>query len=302
MTADAQAKPMSGIETLKSMGRGFLFPQGRFAEDRLLTVLLAFSTVVHFAVILLGDFSWVRSKPPIIEEDPIGIDLNDFEAPSKAALPKAQPAPEAKVPQELLPQLPKKFSVKEETKPDEAIAEEKEEVKPEAKPAPEESKAPEAKIKTPTKDDNQMVDAEIRKRAALEALRREDKTAKTMEAPESDPLARLAAELNKSQKKSAAYGSVHGKANVKAYVAHLKKAIRANYNLPEVYNLKGSNIQVTLEITLAERGSLMNLEVVKSSGDSAFDELTVQAVRASVPFDKPPVDMVGSPINLVFTP
>lgn len=294
--------PTSGIDTLKAASRNFFYPQGKWNEDRLLIGLVTLSTIVHLTVLLIGDFSWARNKPPIAEEDPIGIDLNDFELPSRAALPKAAPAPEAKVPAELLPQMPKKFSVKEETKLDDAVAEEKEEPKPEAKVAPEEKKAPETKIKTDNKDDNQMLDAEIRKRAALEALRREEKTAKTMEAPESDPLARLAAELNKSQKKTAAYGSVTGKAKIKAYAALLKKAIRQNYNLPEVYNLKGAGVQVTISITIAERGDLMNIEVAKPSGDSAFDEMTVQAVKASVPFEKPPHDLVGSPINLVFTP
>jgi TonB family protein len=302
MTTDVGAKPVTGIDSLKAASRGFFFPMNKSGEDRLFLGLVIASTIVHFSMLLVGDFSWMRDKPPIQEEDPIGIDLNDFDVPTKAALPKAQPAPEPKVPQELLPQLPKKFSVKEDTKPEEAIAETKEEPKPEAKPAPEEQKAPETKIKTDNKDDNKMDEAQIRKRAAMEALRKEEKTAKTTEAPESDPIARLAAELNKSNKKSVAYGSVTGKANVKAYVGLLKKAIRQNYNLPEVYNLKGANVQVTITITIGERGDLRDLEVAKGSGDQAFDEMTVQAVKASVPFTKPPQDLVDSPINLVFTP
>jgi colicin import membrane protein len=301
--ADAGAKAVSGIDALKEAGKGFLFPHNKSGEDRLLLGLFAISTVVHLVVIILGDFSWVRDKPPLIDEDPIGIDLTEFDAGGKTALPKAAPAEEAKVPEQLLPQLPKKFSVKEETKPEESIAETKEEPKPEeAKPDEKIVKAEETKIKTDNKEDNQMDDAQIRKRAALEALRREEKTAKNMEAPEQDPLARLAAELNKTNRKSVAMGSVSGKAKVNKYVSYLKQAIRQNYNLPEVYNLKGASVQVTIEITLADRGDLMNLEIAKPSGDAASDEMTAQAVRSSVPFEKPPTDLVGNPIALVFTP
>lgn len=300
---DVGVKEESGIDSLKAASRGFFFPNNKGGEDRLLLALFAISTVIHLGVMLLGDFSWVRDKPPLMEEDPIGIDLAEFDAGGKAALPKATPAEEAKVPEQLLPQLPKKFSVKEETKPEESVAEEKEVPKPEeAKPAEKVVKAEETKIKTDNKEDNQMDDAQIRKRAALEALRREEKTAKTMEAPEQDPLARLAAELNKSSKKNTPYGSVSGKAKVNKYVAYMRQAIRQNYNLPEVYNLKGSSVQVTIQMTIGERGELTNLEIAKSSGDSAFDEMTAQAVRASVPFEKPPTDLVGSPIALVFTP
>ena len=140
------------------------------------------SAAAHLAFLLLDNFSWIHDKPLMTDEWTMDADLItdlDMSAPAKTALPKAEVAPEAKAPTELLPQLPKKFSVKEETKPEEAVAEEKEkEIPKDVKPAEKEKKAEDLQIKTENKEDNPLTAAQILKAAALERLKMEDKVAK----------------------------------------------------------------------------------------------------------------------------
>jgi TonB family protein len=287
-----------------SLGFGGPF-RPRSGEDRLVWGFVVLSAAVHFLVVVMGALSWFHSKPPISNEWTMDADLVtdlDMSAPAKTALPDAAKAPEAKAPVQLLPQLPTKFAVKEPTKPDEAILKEKapEPAPKEAKPVEQPKPAEPVAIKTENKDDNKMDQADILKRAALERLRQEEKTAKTTEAPEKDPYAQLAEVLQKE--KTAGFGSAAAKGRINRYGALLYKAVRANYSLPEAYNLKGSSLKVVVEITVGERGDLQDLAVKQSSGDTAFDELTLQAAKASAPFPKPPQELAGVPIGLVFTP
>jgi TonB family protein len=247
------------------------------------------------------------TKPtPLVQEWELDADLIsdiDFATPPKSALPQAQPAPEARVPEQMLPQLPKKVALDEPKEKEEAIADEE---KPEEPPkdlpkAEEEVKAKDIPLKSDEQEVNRIKKEEALKRLALERLRQEEKTAKTLEAPEEDQLARIAQQLRKKKNLNAgAAGTITGKS--KKYMALLQQAIRQNYSLPEAYNLKAANIFVLIEITLGERGNLLNLQVTQPSGDVMFDELTVQSVRTSIPLPQPPAELAGAPISLKFTP
>lgn len=302
----AQA-PATSFGSMMRAGKGFIFPHNNSGEDRLFITLVFVSALLHLGFLLVDDFSWIHEKPVLTDEWTMDADLIsdlDISTPMNTALPKAEIAPEAKAAVELLPQLPKKFSVKEETKPEEAVAEEKEkEVPKDAKPAETEKKAEELNLKTENKVDNQMAQAEILKRAALERLKAEDKLAQKTEAPVQDKLARLADELSKSQKKvNSGFASAASKGKIKKYGAMIKQSVRQNYSLPEAYNLKGANMKVMISITVGANGDLLDLDVNQPSGDQVFDELTVQAVKASVPLPRPPTELAGQAIVLVFTP
>lgn len=302
----AAAAPVT-TRGLMAAGKGFIFPHNRSGEDRLFITLVIVSAMLHLGFLLIDDFSWVHEKPLLTDEWQMDADLIsdlDMTPPPKSALPKAEVAPEAKAPDQLLPQLPKKFSVKEETKPEEAVAEEKEkEVPKDVKEAEKEKKTEDLNIKTENKEDNKLDQADILKRAAIERLKALEKVTKQAEAPEEDKLARLAEELNSSKKKvNSGFASAASKGKLKQYGALIKQAVRANYSLPEAYNLKGASLKVAISITVSESGDLLDLDVNQPSGDPVFDELTVQAVRASVPLPRPPKDVAGSAFLLVFTP
>ena len=276
-------------------------------QDRLFWWFVGISIVVHTLVLVISSFQMLNKAPPI-NMDEWSMDaevVSDFDAPqpTKAALPQAEIKAEAKVPVQMLPQLPQKFSVKEEPKPEDLVPEVKAVTPPpkpaEAKVAKPEEKAPEVPVKTENKTDNQLAAAEILKRAALERLRAEQKTAKTMQAPEKDALARLGEALRKDGPTA---GSAVAKGKMNAYRSRLSQAIRRNYAVPEALGIKGTALSVVLVIAVAENGDLTDLRVKEPSGNQAYDDDTVRAVRASVPLPRPPTEFVGQPIAVAFSP
>lgn len=284
-----------------------LYPFARPEEDRLLLILVGVSLVAHICVIAASGYQWLSRKPVIMDEMSMDADLvTDFtkDGPAKTVLPNAAPAPEPKVTKELLPQLPKQFSIKENTKLEEAVAEEKQEVKEpekEAKPAPIEQKADTPKTDSNTKD-NQVQMLEALKRRALDRIRAEHQVAKHLEAPEKDKRLAQVAENLFGDKRNRASGSPGSRGRLKGYIGLLGKVVHQHYNLPEVYNLKSAGLEVVFEMTLNETGALMDLVEVKSSGDRVFDELTKEAIRSSAPFPAPPKELVGQAIPVRFTP
>lgn len=308
---DAATKPAKAHLSLRPLdGNAGLFKGRRGGgEDRLVQVFCVLSLALHLVVLFIGPISWLRNKPVVNNEWSMDVDLLSEVAlppPPSSALPQAAPAPAAKAPPELLPQLPKTFTVKQATKAEEAVAEVKEPPKLEPKTAPvapEPKKAEETPpIRPQENHDNEVALKELQKRKALDALRQQEKTAKTTEAPEDSPLARLAEQLDKSRKADSAFGSASSKGRVKSYLALLRQAVRSNYSVPEAYHLQEGSLRVTIAITLSDSGQLLDLQVKDSSGNGAFDDLTVQAVKASVPFPKPPAEVAGEAISLVFTP
>ncbi len=276
-------------------------------ENKLLKIFLAVSFVGHGFVILFEGWKFAPRKVTMDDETEIAADLvQDFEmtAPAVTAIPDAVKAPEAKIPDNMLPQLPKNFQIVEPKKVEEPEAEEKEEPKPknEAKVAPVEKKA--EPVPT-TKPDEQKTDLQMKdamKRLALESLRQQQKVDKELKAPEQDPLAQLAESMAKNGKINKGPGKTVNGTHAAKYIALLREAIRSNYNLPEVYNLKGSGIRVQLAIEINDSGQVSTLAVQETSGDPAFDSLTMEAVRASVPLPKPPPDLVGQTFLLNITP
>ncbi len=278
------------------------------AQDRLLWFFVGVSAIIHTFILAVG--SWqILNKKPAINLDEWSMDaeiMADFEAsaPTKTALPQAELKPEAKVPVQMLPQLPQKFSVKEEPKPEDLLPEPA--PAPQQQPKPVEAKAeqPQPKpqelpVKTDNKTDNQLSSAEILKRAALERLRAEQKTAKTLQAPDKDAVARLGEALRKDGPTA---GSAVAKGKMNAYRSRLTQAIRRNYAVPEALGIKGTALSVVLIISVSESGDLIEIRVKEPSGNQAYDDDTVRAVRASVPLPRPPSEFVGQPIAVAFSP
>lgn len=274
-------------------------------ETKLLRYAIVASVVLHSFFIFFHGWKFAPRKLVIEEEPSIAADLFqdiDMTAPPVTAIPDAVKAPEAKVPDNMLPQTTVKMSVVEPKKVEEPEAEEKEVKKEvEAKPAPVEKKAEEV---PPQKEDpsNELSKKEALKRLALEKLRQENKIDKEIKAPEKDALAQLADELSKKGNLNKSPGKQINGVRANKYIALLREAIRSNYNLPEVYNLKGSGIKVQLAIEINDAGEVSSLSVQETSGDPAFDSLTMEAVRSSVPLPKPPPDLVGQTFLLNITP
>jgi len=294
------------LEPSVSRGRLAILPAVN-AQDRLLWFFIGVSAIIHTFILAVG--SWqILSKSPTINMDEWSIDaeiMSDFDAsaPARTALPQAELRPEAKVPVQMLPQLPQKFSVKDEPKPEDLLPEPAPTPQP-VKPAEAKAEQPQPKpqdlpVKTENKTDNQLPAAEILKRAALERLRAEQKTAKTLQAPEKDAVARLGEALRKDGPTA---GSAVAKGKMNAYRSRLSLAIRRNYAVPEALGIKGTALSVVLIISVSENGELIELRVKEPSGNQAYDDDTVRAVRASVPLPRPPTEFVGQPIAVAFSP
>lgn len=288
--------------------RALSVPLGsRADEDRLLLILVGVSLLAHMGVLAASSYQWLRQKPMISDEMAMDADLvTDFtkDGPAKTVLPNAKPAPEPKTTRELLPQLPKQFSIKENTKVEEAVAEEKEQLKEadkEAKPAPVEQKAENTKTNNENKD-NQVQMLEALKRRAMDRIRAENQVAKQLEAPEKDKKLAQVAENLFGDKRNRAVGSPGSRGRVKGYIGLLGKVVHQHYNLPEVYNLKAAGLEIVFEMTLSETGALLDLVEVKGSGDRVFDELTKDAIKSAAPFPPPPKELIGQAIPVRFTP
>lgn len=274
-------------------------------DDRLVIVFVAVSIIGHTLFFVVEGLDIFSHRNVMVEEwvmDAEIISDVDFAASDKSSIQNAKVAEEVKVQENLLPQLTKTFSVKEDTVPEEVVAEEKivEEKKEEKKVAVKPEKTEDLQIKTQNKEDNKLEQREAKKRLAMQALIDSNKTAKTNEAEVSSD--DIANKILNNLKGGVAGGSARGKQIIGQYVGMVRRAVHGNYSLPDAYNLKGAAMEVTLLIVVSARGDITKLEIEKSSGDSMFDDMTVNAVKASSPLPKPPKELVGETIFLNFKP
>lgn len=293
--------------------RGRPLPVTRSGQDWLLAGFLVMSASLHVVFVLVEDFSVFGEPTPLIEEWAMDAEIVtdiDFGAPPESALPDAQKAPEAKAPEDMLPQLPKKFAInealpEEEVTPDEMVEPTKELEKVEKKieeKKVEPKKIEEVKAKPDDDEQNRLKKSEALERLMKEKLRQDKKIAKNTQAPLDDPIARLSNEVLK--RKTLNSGAYSGRASAQAqkYGGRLNLAITRNYTLPSVYNYKDRKLAVQVDVVVAENGDLRSLKVTQASGEAAFDDFVVEAVKASAPLPPPPKELLGKQITLSFTP
>ena len=315
--------------------------QGRPPEDRLLIWLIVGSALIHLAVALY-QHTRDANLPPLVLEEAVTVDLLgefDLGAPEKTTIPDVEKvAPEATVPETMLPQLPKNVTIKEQapapaevegeevsappvTESDEPVATEEPptedtpvESSSDSPPAASQQKTEtdiaelvdKADVKVPQDEepkDNPLEEADFRKRAALERLRDMKQISREKKTEAVDPLAAIRAELKTRQGKGQkSFASAGSKRILNQYRDLLYKTVRRHYALPETYKAKSADTQVAISIILTASGSLRDVEIIRSSGDAVFDELTMKAVKLAAPLPKPPTKMIGRPLTLVFTP
>lgn len=317
------------------------------AEDRLLITLVGISFLLHIAVLLFQGV--VNKRPPIVLQDDAGIAADLVSEIEVGARESAMPDTikgERRVPDKMLPQLPKTFTIDQppvaaepetpisepaepaktavtptelpqptavqpEPQPEPVVQPEvvkSEPPKPEpqapaesAKPAPQpEAVVPEPIIKTPHNEaTNRLKKEDALKRLLNEQARQDKKFAKEKQAENQDALALAAAEL---AKKGVGLGQGAGGEVHSRYGQKLRKAVQPHYNIPEVYRMRASAYKVSITIQVAANGSLMGLEVEKSSGVMEFDESVLKAIRDAVPLPTPPPDLAGERITVNFSP
>ena len=270
-------------------------------ESRSLLTLLGFSLLAHVLFFVLDKADFLMERKPLFDEWEIEAELiSDINlgAPANTnAMPDAEKAKDIAVPEKLLPQLPKKFTVKDEENPEDIVSEKVNKDALGNKPVGGEK----VDIKTENKD-NVLKQNDALKRLAIERLRRENKTAKTLKAEEKDPLAKLKEELSKNGRLAMAGSQVVAGEAMKVYRLKLRKHIGRFWSVPESYNIKKANLLVTIGVVINTKGNLATSKIKNSSGDHVFDKFAYDAVLNSVPLPNPPEGQVGKEILLKFSP
>lgn len=338
--AASKAAPRSGtLQPLGAQATDASIAAARRVEDRLVMGLVVVSALVHLGVLLFEGFGWKRD--PIVLQDDSGIVADLVTDTDVGAKESARPDTikgEHRVPETMLPQLPKNFKIDQPPPPEEDPApppEPKPEPKelkavpppppepapepappppppqpeppqpeppkpaPQPEPPKEEPKPVEPVIQTPQDDSqNKLKKEDALKRLMDEQARQEQKFAKDKQAEKQDALAMAAAELAKK----GVGGGGKGGASHNRYGQKLKKAVQPHYNIPEVYRMRASEYVVSVTIEVAANGSLIELAIEKSSGVVEFDESVLKAIRDAVPLPAPPPDLAGERITVNFSP
>jgi protein TonB len=277
-------------------------------DNQLLRRLIIVSFGVHALFILVGPTQLFWSAPSTPQETIIAADIfPDLEmgASKEAALPNAAPAEEVKVEKNILPQLPKQFTVEDKpaTESDMAVAEqEKEQVKPEPENDQKEKvdESPEV-TKRQTEEATELKKKEALERLMKEQARKEEKFADRTEAPLNKKLAQRKMELE-NQRNGVSGGGGVSEIRLNKYLSALATVVRRNYALPEIYNLKDSTLEVRIAMMLTDSGELRKLDVAQSSGNESFDALALKVIRDSAPLPRPPVELAGQTFVFVFSP
>lgn len=223
-------------------------------------------------------------------------------SPQETALPNSQKSEEEAVPQNLLPQLPKKFQI-EEQKPNETAAEAEKIDKTEEALAEEKKEDLKDKTAVPKmeEDANKIDMDDLRKRMAVEKLKQENKVSERMKA-QKDALAKLKAEKSSedASANSGGVGSQVGLIRSNAFSSALKSAVQRNFSLPESFRYTQQKMTVPLLVIIGPRGELLSYKLKGSSGSEVYDNAAVSALKSSVPLPPPPPEYANKEILFNF--
>ncbi len=257
------------------------------------------SVVLHLIALFLIAVFHSCGSIEIPEEVEIEIDMMaDFEdtAVDKISEKTTKAAPsKVSIDKKMLPQLPKHLTVKKEEKGE---VQKKETDKKVDKDSGDKDKTNDETVDVKDDDNsNKITQKDLKKRAAIERLRKlKDKKP----AEDLDKIRRLA-ELNEKMTSeidaAAKLGDVSSRKKCKTLV---NKAVRQHYVIPETYGFGASELKVTIRVIINAQGDVMETTTHKSSGDIVFDDLTKQAVLAAAPFPVACKQFAGEAMDLNF--
>ncbi|MGH7801254.1 MAG: TonB family protein [Thermodesulfobacteriota bacterium] len=241
----------------------------------------------------------IKPQVPETKEEPTKVEEKKPEEKIQVSKPeKMEPQEEPKK-----TELKKEETPKEKPKQDDTIVlQEKEKKKKEIakKPAPHESpktkpskkieKKKEAfkKVKNSEEEMNKVIN-EIRRRKLLKE-RKENRVASSDSSGE-----------QKGIQQGAGYsssGSSGGSSGVIAelFVRRVREEIKSNWAIPENIPIDGS-LKAVIVFKLDERGRASNVKVDIPSGNSAFDDFCVKAIRRASPLTPPPPELLEEAKN-----
>lgn len=178
--------------------------------------------------------------------------------------------------------------------------EEKLRVEAEQKRKVEEEKKRKAEAETKKQDEAKKAEAEKKKKAEEEAKRKLEADKKRKAEEEAKGKAdeeRKRRETDLQKALEAEQSSQQNSQAINAFALAVTERVTSNWVRPEATNL---GLKVKLRVRVSDQGSVLAVQVVQSSGNSAFDRSAEAAVYKSDPLPTPPVGV--RELNFIFDP
>ena len=234
---------------------------------------VALALLVHLALaaFLFFGVRWQSEPPAAVQVSLVSQPAITPAPPPKPAAPKPAPAPEPKPAPKLEPKPePKPAPPPPPKAPDIKVPEKKPEPKPEPKPVP--KPAPKPAPKPEPKPQKKPAPTPPDRAKAIESSRMDELLA--MDAQRAREAALLRQEANAAARNR----------TMAAYKAKIQGKVKANIVLP----LSASgNPEAVFEVTQATGGVVLNVRLVKSTGDPALDDAIKRAIQKSDPLPEP---------------
>lgn len=252
--------------------------QARHNPGRIPAIILAVLVHVAFIGVLMFGVDWQNHEPA-----PVVAELWN-------SLPKAETAPPPPKPEPPEPEPPKPKPEPEPPKPEPKL-----EPKPEPKPpkadislkkAEEEKRKKEEKLKEEKlREERRTQDLERKKREQEERKKREERELREQfERQSREDRERQNAQIAETQQRAQAAARASEMAR---YSGQIRDKIRSNLVMPP--NIVG-NPEAEFEVTLIPTGEIINVRMLRSSGNAAYDSAVERAIRKSSPLPLPPAE------------
>jgi colicin import membrane protein len=247
---------------------------------RIRAVLLALAVHAAFFGLIVFGVSWQNRPAPPLEAE-LWKDLPPVKAAKSAEPAPAPPTPEPAKPEPAKPEPPKPEPPKqppkpepvkaEPPKPDPAIAEKREREKKEQEKRD--------RLEREKKEKERLEKDKAEKQKSEEARKkRESEEAEKKRKAEEDK-ARVAKARAEADAKAAAEAVAASRQNeVNLYRGRIRDKIRGRANVPDTVTGKP---EVEVRITLLPGGEVLDIKLVKSSGNRIYDEAILRAIRTT---------------------
>jgi colicin import membrane protein len=277
-------------------------PVGLPSNRRFATIVFTSCIFAHLVLLALNP-KWFFAPPRINMDESMSVDVNlvsDFtlKAPQETALPNAKKSEDVAVPSNLLPQLPKKFEVEDQKKVEEKpFLEEKDPKADEALAKKVVAPTEQPEVPKTKEDPNKVSQEDLMKRLAVEKLKQENKVDLQMKA-QKNALAKLKEDLvaKDSKTNSGAANLGVGSIRAKNYGDLLNAAVKRNLYLPKTFEYDQAQLVTQLNVIINAKGELVDVKMLRSSGNGAYDQAVFAALQNSVPLPSPPTEIAGQPI------
>ena len=244
------------------------------------SILLAVAVHVAFFALIVFGVSWQsRPTPPVQAElwDKLPTGKTTV-APKPEPVKPEPPKPEPPKPEPPKPEPPKPEPKPEPAKPDPAIAE-----KLEREKIAREQKELERKERERKEQEKKEREKKEREKKEQEKKAREAKAAALAKA-KAEAEAKEKAE-NEARIKEAADAALQARmSEIGRYTNRIRDKIRGKANVPETVRV-GTEVQV--RITILPGGDVLDIVIVKSSGNGVYDTAIERAIRSAQPLPVP---------------